>query len=220
MNHVLRAASTPTVLSATTTPAKDRLQPVVRTNSGVRFHNHGQSIDVSLASDNHLPALPLSVDQDGQRAMVPATHDNRTTLWSLEAHRHRQELWHVEGPGWVVGCHHDTGFVAIAQRLGERPSLSIVVDGKVRHHEEGVIHPPCVPAVWERWALVLLVLQADPWTRSGSTTLCALDITGAGPPMPLHACSGDHIIVAAHDDTAMITVASRHHDQIVHLQRC
>jgi hypothetical protein len=167
----------------------------------------------------HLPALPMSLAEDGRRALVPLSDGDGCSLWSVDSTGKRQLRWRLSGPGWMVGVALEDGWVACVQQLGETPSYSVVVNGRAIHSDVNTLHPVCAPAVWERWLLLLLVLQPDPWTRSGAATLCAIDLhAGSNTPLPLANGAGERIEVAAAAEH-IVTIRGRRRDQVFTMRR-
>lgn len=141
----------------------------------------GHRSDVMPVPAQQDPLTPglVGVDETGDRAliMVSDSFHGPPVLWEVDLRNQSHRVCHrSEAPGWVVGAYLADALVVLEQRLGERPLFRVYRNESCVWESES-LQNPCMPVAWSSDIyLLLLCLEPDPYTRTGPTQLCALDV--------------------------------------------
>lgn len=154
------------------------------------------TVKVPCAQDPITPGL-VAVSDDGERALVMACteHHGEPALVLVDfAKGSATTVRSFAGLGWVVGGFLGDKVLCLAQRLGDEPELSVWLGDK-RVWSAAGMQQPCVPArVSAEVAALVLCPTPDELTRTGPSSLCALDVT-SGALAPLAPAAGTRVVV-------------------------
>ncbi len=165
----------------------------------------GQVARISLDSGEVADIARVPVRHDPQRTGAVVVNDNATrallsssTLKGevlLEVNLRSGEVHEVHGPvaaGWLVGAFCDDTITIVQQRL-DAPALSVLrctATGSQLLATVPGIHPWCTPTHTPHGLALLLALGTDPFTHTGTSTLC---MCHDGVCVPLHAAHGTRV---------------------------